>query len=140
MTAEYGRCTHASAVPYEKSGKSASSTAAQTPSSSSATAVSRCSHQCSAAPPAVPSPRTRWSGVARFTSAPLQNREPREARGREHRDDDHRPAARADRLRVEPRADVPREMAHAVREVQEEAERPRDEQYLEAAGREHLLH
>src|SRR6478752_7279736 len=110
------------------------------PSTSSATAVSRCIHQCSAALLAVPRPRTRLSGVTRLTAAPLQNREPREPGGRDDCDDDHRPAARADRLGIEARTDVPREVANAVREMQKEAEGPADEQYLERAGGEHLPH
>src|SRR5204862_882295 len=137
---EYGRCTHANTVRYEKSGKSVSSTAAQSPSTMSATAVSRCIHQCSAAPLAVPSPRTRFSGVTRLMAAPLDDGEPRERGRRERRDDDDRPAARADLLGLEARADVPGEMAHPVCEVQEEAERPADQRQLEPWRGEQGLH
>src|SRR6185503_8875670 len=61
----------------------------------------------------------------------------RERRGRYERDDDDRPPARANSLRIEAVPGIPREVPHAVRQMVEEAKRPADERYLEPPGAVH---
>ena len=111
-----------------------SADASHSPSSSSATEVTRCSHQCSPAPSAVPRPRTRFNGVIKtHRRAPLEiAAQENAAVASERHDDDHGPARRSEcaaRSKPSPRPNA--RCRTPFDEVEEEAERPADEQQLE---------
>src|SRR5690606_4902482 len=117
-------------VACAKSSSAASENANHRPRSTSAAALTRCTHQCSTPPLAEPSPNTRFNGVTRLKALPSDDRDRCIDHGGRDGDRDDGPPARANLPPIETETEIPDEVANAVREVVEEAEHDRDERQL----------
>src|SRR5579864_1200408 len=109
-----------------------SDAANQSPRKISATAETRCAHQCSAPCLAEPKPIARPSGVRSDWRA-MASAPHRHAGGKGHDCEHeaprhHRPPRSVGGAQIEAHPGVPEEMANAVQEMKEEGERPAKQQ------------
>src|SRR5690606_23442575 len=123
-------------VACAKSSSAASENANHRPRSTSAAALTRCTHQCSTPPLAEPSPKTRFNGVTRLKTFPSDDRDPCVDHGGCDGDRDDGPPACADLPAIETESEIPDQVTNAVRQVIEEAKHGRGERQLHPSAAE----